>query len=308
MLVRAALIEMGSTSFRLTVNTGQEIDRRSHHLHLGASVSSNGSFTERDIAAATRVTAEFMTNAKTHNCQRVIAVATESFRLAANGLAVASHIEREAGCQIKILLPEEENTLTWQAVANHFPNTDHLTTIALSGGSLGISSGSLGGKTPAHNFSYPLGTGVLAPRASKDGYIDTSTRIRLEHHIAESLKPAATTIKESGNSSFVIVGGMPLAMTKLIHTIRRSEVPENLNGLGVDCSDLGHLIKTFSELSIPARLALPGMSSKRCEYMPLGVTILRQTMRSLGVHAAVVSTSGPKETLLSRLTAEVKAA
>ena len=195
-----------------------------------------------------------------------------------------------------------------KSVASHFPSTDHVTTIALSGGSRGISNGSLGGKTPAHNFSYPLGTGVLAPRASKDGYIDTSTRIRLEHHIAESLKPVATAIKESGDSSFVVVGGMPLAMTKLIHTIRRSEVPENLNGLGVDCSDLGHLIKTFSELSIPARLALPGMSSKKCEYMPLGVTIPRQAMRSLGVHAAVVSTSGPKETLLSRLTAEVKAA
>ena len=299
---------MGSTSFRLTINTGQEIDRRSHHLHLGASVSSNGSFTEHDIAAATRVTAEFMTNANAHNCQRVIAVATESFRLAANGVAVASHIERETGCQIKILLPEEENTLAWQAVANNFPNTDHLTTIALSGGSLGISSGSLAGKTPTHNFSYPLGISILAPRASQGGHIDTSTRIRLEHHIAESLKPATAAIMESGDSSFVIVGGMPLAVTKLIHTVRRSEVPEYLNGLGIDCSDLGHLIKTFSELSMPARLALPGMSSKRCEYMPLGVTILRQAMRSLGVHAAVVSTSGPKDTLLSRLTAEAKAA
>ena len=308
MLVRAALIEMGSTSFRLTVDTGQEMDRRSHHLHLGASVSANGSFTERDIAAATRVTHEFMINAKAHNCQRVVAVATESFRLAANGVAVASHIERETGCQIKILLPEEENTLAWQAVANRFPNTDRLTTIALSGGSLGISSGSLGQKTLVHNFSYPLGASILAPRASEDGYIDTSTRIRLEHHIAETLKTAAAVIKESGDSSFVIVGGMPLATTKLIHTVRRSEVPENLDGLGIDCSDLGHLIKTFSELSIPARLALPGMSSKRSEYMPLGVTILRQTMRSLGVHAAVVSTSGPKETLLSRLTAEAKAA
>ena len=299
---------MGSTSFRLTINTGQEVDRRSHHLHLGASVSSNGSFTEHDIAAATRVTAEFMTNAKTHNCQRVIAVATESFRLAANGVAVASHIERETGCQIKILLPEEENTLAWQAVANNFPNTDRLTTIALSGGSLGISSGSLAGKTPTHNFSYPLGTSVLAPRASKDGYVDTSTRIRLEHHIAESLKPAAAAIMESGDSSFVIVGGMPLAITKLIHTVRRSEVPEYLNGLSVDCSDLGHLIKTFSELSMPARLALPGMSSKRCEHMPLGVTILRQAMRSLGIHAAVVSTSGPKEPLLAGLIAEARAA
>lgn len=298
---------MGSTSFRLTIDTGQEIDQRTHHLHLGASVSSHGSFTEQDISVATRLAAEFMTAAKAHNCQRVVAVATESFRLAANGVAVASHIEREVGCQIKILLPEEETALAWQGVAGRFPNIDHLTTITLTGGSLGIASGGLDTKTPEHNFSYPLGTCVLAPRVLNDGYIDTSTRVRLEHHIAESLKPAAA-VNAPGDSYFVIVGGMPLAIAKLIHTVRRSEVPESLDGLGVDCSDLGHLIKTFSDLSKPARLALPAMSSKRSDFMPLGVTILRQAMRSSGVHSAVVSTSGLKDVLLSRLIAQLKAA
>ncbi len=299
---------MGSTTFRLTINTGDEVDRRTHHLHLGASVSSNGSFTQNDISAATRLTQEFMTAAKTQNCQRIVAVATESFRLAANGAAVASHIEREAGCQIKILLPEEENALIWQAAADHFPNVDDLTTISLSGGSLGIANGRLGTSGPKHNFSYPLGTSVLAPRASTGGYIETSTIVRLEHHITQSLKPATAAINQTENSSFVIVGGMPLALAKLIHTIRRSEVPESLNGLQIDCSDLGHLIKTFSELSRPGRLALPGMNSKRSELMPLGATILRQSMRSLGVHSAVVSTSGMKDALLARLTAEPKAA
>ena len=101
---------------------------------------------------------------------------------------------------------------------------------------------------------------------------------------------------------------MPLALTKLIHTVRRSEVPESLDGLSINCSDLGHLIKTFSELSTQARLALPGMDSQRCELMPLGATILRQSMRSLGVHSAVVSTSGMKDALFARLIAEPKAA
>ena len=306
--MRVALIELGSTACRLTINTGDEVDRRSHHLHLGASVSSNGSFTQNDISAATRLTQEFTTAAKAHNCQRVVAVATESFRLAANGAAVASHIERESGCQIKLLLPEEENALIWRAAADRFSHLDALTTIALTGGSLGVASGRLGSRGPEHNLSCPLGTSVLAPRASTGGFIETSTRVRLEHHINESLKPVSAAINQAENSSVVLVGGMPLALTKLIHTVRRSEVPESLDGLSINCSDLGHLIKTFSELSTQGRLALPGMDSQRCELMPLGATILRQSMRSLGVHSAVVSTSGMKDALFARLIAKPKAA
>ena len=306
--MRVALIEIGNTACRLTIDTGNGVDRRTHHLHLGASVSSNGSFTQDDISTATRLAQEFMTAAKARNCQRIVAIATESFRLAANGAAVASHISRESGCQIKILLPGEENALIWQAAADRFSNLNDLTTIALTGGSLGITSGKIGTESPEHNLSYPLGTSVLAPRASTNGFVETPTRVRLEHHIAESLKSVTSTIRQSANSSFIVTGGMPLALAKLIHTIRRSEVPESLDGLSIDCSDLSHLIKTFSELSTQGRLALPGMSPKRSELMPLGATILRQSMRSLEVHSAAVSTCGLKDALFARLIAEPRAA
>ena len=50
---------------------------------------------------------------------------------------------------------------------------------------------------------------------------------------------------------FVVSGGMPLALAKLIHTVRRSEVPEVLDGLTIDCSDLGHLIKLLTSCLYP---------------------------------------------------------
>ena len=252
--------------------------------------------------------AEFMTAAKIHNCQRVVAVATEAFRLAANGEAVAAHIAREVGCEVKVLAPSEENNLIWQAMVNQAYNVDFLATAAISGGSIGIAASPIGSGVPTHNFSFPLGTGVLAPRASENGFVDTSTRVRLEHHIAESLKPVRTVLSQFEGCRFVVCGGMPLALAKLIHTVRRSEVPEDLNGLSIDCSDLGHLIKTFDELSLPARLALPGISSKRAANMALGAIILRQVLRSLGLHAVAVSTVGVREGLLGRIYADVRAA
>ena len=299
---------MGSTSFRLTIETERETHHRIHHLNLGSSVSANGSFTESDIAGATGVLSEFMSVAKVHNCQRIVAVATESFRLAANGDAVATHIAREAGCEVKVLSPDEENNLVWQAIANQFHAVDNLVAVAITGGSVGIAAGPTNSRVPLHNFSYPLGSSVLAPRASANGFVDTSTRVRLEHHIAESLKPVGAVVRNIATPQFVISGGMPLALTKLIHTVRRSEVPEVLDGLTIDCSDLGHLIKTFDELSLPARLALPGISSKRAPNMALGATILRQVLRSLDVHAAEVSNAGLREGLLGRIYADAKAA
>lgn len=299
---------MGSTSFRLTIETERETHHRIHHLNLGSSVSTNGSFTESDITNATGVLAEFMTAARVHNCQRIVAVATESFRLAANGDAVATHLAREAGCEVKVLSPDEENNLVWQAMVNQFHGIDFLVAVAITGGSVGITAGPTSSGIPLHNFSYPLGTSVLAPRASDSGFVDTSTRVRLEQHIAESLKPVGAVLRDIKGCEFVVSGGMPLALAKLIHTVRRSEVPETLDGLAIDCSDLGHLIKTFDELSLPARLALPGISSKRAPNMALGATILRQVLRSLDVHAVEVSNVGLREGLLGRIYADAKAA
>ena len=299
---------MGSTGFRLTIYSEQETERRSQHLHLGSSVSTSGSFTEQDISTATRVAAEFMTAARMHNCQRIVAVATESFRLAANGEAVAAHISREIGCPVRILSPTEEVALTWRAVVNDFPDRPGVTMVDLSGGSLGLGSGASNTKSPCHNFSFPLGTSVLAPRVLDDGYLETSTRTRLEHHIAETLKPAIASIGPVLEEQIVLTGGTVRAVAQLIHTTRRGEVPDDINGLGIDCSDLGHLVKKLSELSLPGRLALPGMKQRRSLHLPLAVAILRQTMRSLGVHEASVSTMGLKDGLLSRLMTQARAA
>ena len=171
-----------------------------------------------------------------------------------------------------------------------------------------MGSGPSNTKGPCHNFSFPLGTSVLAPRALDDGYLETSTRTRLEHHIAETLKPAIASIGPVLEEQIVLTGGTVRALAQLIHTTRRGEVPNDINGLGIDCSDLGHLVKKLSELSLPARLALPGMKQRRSLHLPLAVAILRQTMRSLGVHEASVSTMGLRDGLLSRLMTQARAA
>ena len=90
--------------------------------------------------------------------------------------------------------------------------------------------------------------------------------------------------------------------------MRRSEVPENVTGLTLDCADLGHLIKTFEDMSLRARLALPGICPRRAPHMPLGATILRQALRSIGANTATVRTVGLKDSIFRKLAIEAKAA
>ena len=303
--MRIALVELGNTGIRLNISAAGRSHTRCQHLNLGASVSSHGSFVEEDIAAMTALVTEFMTAIKVHNCQRVFGVATESFRLAANGQAVAAHVERETGCQIRILTPEEENGLNWQAAASSAATLDQLTVLSLNGGTLGITQGPANSTMPVSSHSFPLGVNILAPRTTPDGYLPASTRIRIERHIGETLKSEFGTPK---SVQVALLGEMSVGLATLIHTMRRSEVPENVTGLTLDCADLGHLIKTFEDMSLRARLALPGICPRRAPHMPLGATILRQALRSIGANTATVRTVGLKDSIFRKLAIEAKAA
>ncbi|MCH1615049.1 MAG: hypothetical protein L7S47_04990, partial [Acidimicrobiales bacterium] len=149
---------------------------------------------------------------------------------------------------------------------------------------------------------------LLSPRTLKHGILSSDTRIRLEHHIASELRPAIQKSKSLLPLPTVLVGGAARGIAQLLFVSRRAEMPDTAHGFVIDCSDLGHLINRLSKFPLASRLAMPGMSERRAETMPLAATILRQLLRSLEVHEAVVSTSGLREGIFQRLTAVRKAA
>lgn len=307
--MQTALIELSSNSFRLTVSDGiHNVLQRNHHLGLAASVSVNGAFTQPDIDQATFVAKELAFVAENFGYDQIMVVATEAFRLASNGEKVAEHISLSTGHEVRILSEVEETGLAWEAISSEFPAHPNIAMADLGGGSLGLAFGPTNLNRPQQQSSHRLGVSLLSPRTLKNGVLSSDTRIRLEHHIASELRPAIQKSKNQLPLPTVLVGGAARGIAQLIYVSRRAEMPETEHGFVIDCSDLGHLINRLSKFPLASRLAMPGMKERRAEAMPLAATILRQLLRSLEVHEAVVSTSGLREGILQRLTVVRKAA
>ena len=298
--MRGGIIDLGSNSFRLLVaDAAGPIEQRAHYLGLARSVSAHGSLTKDDLQLALLRARELVRCAEDLECVHLGIVATEAFRLASNGAAAIERLSAAIEHPIKLLNAEQETALAFRGAAQRHPHLEDLTMVDVGGGSLGIASGHTRAPRPAHQSSYELGIELIAQRALDGEFLSTSSRVRLETHIAGEL--GATLPSLPATRPVVLVGGSVRALARVIHTARRGEVPADLDGLRIDCTDLGHLITRLAELTTPARLAIGGMSRHRAETMPLAAAVVRQTLRSLGVNSAIVSTGGLREGAIGQL-------
>ena len=62
--------------------------------------------------------------------------------------------------------------------------------------------------------------------------------------------------------------------------------------------DLTRIIDRLGRLDVEGRLRVPGVKPRRARLLPVGATILRQTMRSLSISRAVVGETGLREGVL----------
>jgi len=308
--MRRGLIELGSNSFRLVVaDAAGPIETRSHYLGLARSVSAHGSLTGDDILTAARIARELHHCAVDLGCDQIAVVATEAFRLASNGEAAAERIGDAIGGGVRILTPEEEVTLAYEAVFLDGLSPQGFVMIDLGGGSLGVAAGRPGQLRPDVTASYRMGVHLLAPRVLSGELLPTAGRIRLEHFITEQLDDLPVHPDALDRLPVVVVGGAARSIARIIHTARRAAVPDSERGLVIDCADLGHLIGRTSDLPRSGRLALPGVKPHRADTLPLAATILRQVLRHLGAEHATVSAVGLREGGLGRLqTTERRAA
>src|SRR6476619_8031310 len=85
-----AAVDIGSNSIKMTVARGSaeqmdEFDWRSETVRLGAGIDQTGRLAEDRIEAALATLHSFGEVARGHGADRIVAVATEATRIAANG-------------------------------------------------------------------------------------------------------------------------------------------------------------------------------------------------------------------------------
>src|SRR4051812_20155932 len=127
---RAAVIDMGSNSFRLVVfgyepeDHWQHVDEIREAVRVGEGVGDDGMLRPEPMDRAVRVSKVFSSFCCASGIDDVTAVATSAIRDAPNGRELLDHIHDEAGLEARVLSEQDEARYGYVAIANSTTLTD----------------------------------------------------------------------------------------------------------------------------------------------------------------------------------------
>src|SRR5215212_6465250 len=105
----AAAIDIGSNSIKMTIgranDTGgiEQLDWASEVVRLGQGLDQTGQLDEERMETAIVTLARFAAQARERGASRIVAVATEATRAAANGEKFLDRVREETGVDVRIV-------------------------------------------------------------------------------------------------------------------------------------------------------------------------------------------------------------
>jgi len=300
---RLAALDLGSNSFHLlvadTVPGGGIRQRETSKLtlRLAEPVSQTGELGRHARDRATEAFEDLVRQARRAGAQRLVAVATEALRLAADGTRLRERWERDTGVRVKLLSGMEEAELSLRGMVGALslrPGAD-LLGMDLGGGSYEVAYGGRGPMKAA--VSLPYGSARLAARGGHDPLrlseqvaLFTETTVALAPLVkqvrrlreAGPLRAAGTagTIRDLGRCGLALAGGV---------------TPEQVRGLVVTRHQLEVAYARIVSMTTPQRLELPGISPKRVDLLPAGGAVVLATMEAFGLEQLELCDWGLRE-------------
>jgi len=163
-----AAIDIGSNSIKMTIarldpaGGLEQVAWASETVRLGAGVEATGRLADDRVAAALATLARFAAEARGRGAGRIVAVATEATRAAANGAEFLDHVRREIGIGVRVIDGDEEAALTFRGLAATNDVSGRLVVADIGGGSTEVIVAAGGRLVGAR--SLPLGSGRLTER------------------------------------------------------------------------------------------------------------------------------------------------
>src|SRR5690625_2773982 len=187
-----AAVDLGSNSFRLSIgrlNSAQpegpiDIVLRLHEpVHLAQGLNSIGELDDAAIGRATKVLRLFRQHLKNLPSDRILAVATNTFRIAKNANTVLKEAEQALGHPIEIISGLDEARLIYKGVSYGLkPSNSNRLIIDIGGGSTEVVLGH--GTEPLVANSLALGCATLSQRFFPNAKIN-ATRLELAQLAAQ---------------------------------------------------------------------------------------------------------------------------
>jgi exopolyphosphatase/guanosine-5'-triphosphate,3'-diphosphate pyrophosphatase len=267
-----AAIDVGSNSVHLLVaRLGRRLTAlrdESVLLGLGDVVDRTGHLPPAAEASLIDALAGYIGEARALGAQHVSLVATEPFRRAANGRAVAAAATQRLGLPLHILSERQEGELTFLGVSGGAAPVRQILVVDVGGGSSEVVLAAPG--QPLHVISLPSGSG------------------RLSLGIIEHDPPSAVELDALLAAAHRLIAGLP---------IQRPGRAVFVGGTATNLARLAPLRRDGLALAYRALAALPaaevsaryGVNLRRARQLPAGTAIVDAILAHFGLDEAAVS-------------------
>jgi exopolyphosphatase/guanosine-5'-triphosphate,3'-diphosphate pyrophosphatase len=291
-----AVIDIGSNSGRVTVF---ERDTSSHlHLLAGSraalrlvhDVDTLGELRDATMARTTEALRDFRAIAAGAGAKRIVAVATEAMRDAANGALFAERVRRELGIRLEIIGGPKEAQYGFAGAIRGLAASNGLL-FDLGGGSLQISQFARRGL--ATQVSLPLGALRVSEKFLESDPPTGGQLRRLRNYVRHHLKNAQVTRLAHGDR-LVGTGGTLRNLAKIDRQPRRYPIGW-LHGYELAVHRLEKIVARLASIKEKRRDDVPGLSAERGDSIVGGAIVIHTLAEFVRAGEILVSGQGVRE-------------
>jgi exopolyphosphatase/guanosine-5'-triphosphate,3'-diphosphate pyrophosphatase len=262
-----AAFDIGSNSIKMTVGRPDgahgvgEFLWRSATVRLGEGIERTGRLSEDRIEAALKALRAFAAEAREAGAERLVGVATEATRVAANGEEFLARVRDETGLELKAISGDRETELTFRGLKATLDLDGDVVVADVGGGSTEVITASEG--TFRWGRSIPLGSGRLTDRLVHDDPPNGE-------EIAACREASGTALSElelpaGPIDRLIVVGGTGEYLVRLVPSGRPATVQE--------LDDVLERLTSTRAATLADELEIP---EARARVLPAGVAIVRE--------------------------------
>jgi phosphohistidine phosphatase SixA len=297
--VRAATLDLGSTSFNLLIadatprGTIRPVVQEKVMLRLGAVIAAGSRIPDDVAERAIEVGRALCEVARREKVELLLPVGTAALREARNGDEVAARIGSVIGTPVRILSGEEEARSIWSALrARVGLGGGRALGLDLGGGSLELALGSEA-KGVEWATTLPLGVVRLHGRSVKNDPMTARELRSIDERVRSLLAPHLEDVARRRPLRALAAGGTARALARLLAERERGV---RVSGpLPLPTEKLADLRDLLVASSHRERLRMRGVRRGRADLLPAGAVILATVADALGLEGFTVSDWGLRE-------------
>jgi exopolyphosphatase/pppGpp-phosphohydrolase len=288
----AAAIDIGSNSIKMTIGRDNseggvdELDWASEVVRLGHGLDRVGLLNEERMDAAIETLTRFAARARERGATRIVAVATEATRAAANGTMFLDRVRDQTGIDVRVVDGQAEAALSFRGLAADTNLSGSVLVADIGGGSTELIAARDGVMQAAQ--SLPLGSGRLTerfivadpPRPDELAACEAAAGAAI--HLAQPFKLPPDT-----PTRLIVVGGTGEFMARLV-TDSQHITPEAVRVVLAK-------LATLSAAELADEIEIP---EARARVLPAGVAVVAAIAARLDPERIEISRSGIRTGLL----------